>query len=103
VFDVYTPRIYTSQSFEWDPTKREANLQKHGIDFVDAVRIFEGLVLEHEDRRKEYGEARFLGLGNVEEQLVAVIYTPRGATFRIISARKANRHEKAAYREVRPA
>ncbi len=39
--DVYTLRIYSPQSFEWDPTKRGTNLEKHGIDFVRAVRIFE--------------------------------------------------------------
>lgn len=78
--DVYTPRIYTTQAFEWDPAKRETNLRKHGIDFVDAVRMFEGLVLEREDRRRDYGERR--------------------VTFRIISARRANRDEKAAYRHL---
>jgi hypothetical protein len=99
--DVYTLRIYNSRTFEWDPAKREANLRKHGIDFARAVRVFEGQVLEREDRRRDYGEARFVALGAVEELVLAVVYTPRGAAFRIISAREAHRHEKAAYRQVR--
>ena len=98
---MYTLRIYNPQSFEWDPGKRKTNLGKHGIDFARALRIFEGVVLEREDRRRDYGEPRFLLLGAVDELVVAVVYTPRGTAFRIISARKANRHEKAAYREVR--
>jgi uncharacterized protein len=99
---VYTVRIYSPKSFEWDPAKREANLRKHGIDFVRAVRIFEVPVLERQDRRRDYGEPRFVAVGLVEEILLAVVYTPRELTFRIISARKAHRHEKAAYRQVQP-
>ena len=98
--DVYTLRIYSPKTFEWDPEKREANLRKHGIDFADAVRIFEGPVLEREDRRRDYSELRFVALGAVEEVLLSVVYTPREPAFRIISAREANRHEKAAYRQV---
>ncbi len=101
--DVYTDRIYSPEAFEWDPAKRQANLRKHGVDFVAAVRIFEGPVLEREDRRRDYGEPRFVALGAVEELLLAVVYTPRRAVFRIISARRANRHEKAAYRQIQPA
>jgi len=99
---VYTLRIYTPQSFEWDPAKRERNLHKHGIDFARAVRIFDGLVLERADRRRDYGENRLVALGEVEGLVLAVVFTTREAMLRIISARKANRNEKAAYREVRP-
>jgi uncharacterized protein len=97
---VYTVRIYSPKGFEWDPAKREANLRKHSVDFAGAVRIFESPVLEREDRRRNYAEARFVALGRLDEVLLAVVYTPRGPTFRIISARKANRHEKRAYRQV---
>ena len=99
---MYTLRIYTSRTFEWDPAKREANLLKHGIDFPRAVRIFEAPVLERQDGRRDYGEPRFVALGAVEELVLAVVYTPREADFRIISAREAHRDEKAAYRQVRP-
>lgn len=43
---MYTVRIYSPTGFEWDPAKRRANLRKHGVDFVGAVRVFEGPVLE---------------------------------------------------------
>jgi uncharacterized protein (DUF4415 family) len=74
---VYTPRIYTAQAFEWDPAQRETNLRKHGVDFARAVRIFEAPVLERQDRRRDYGEPRFVALGAVEELLLAVVYTGR--------------------------
>ena len=98
---MYTLRIYTPEIFEWDPAKRDANLRKHGIDFARAVRIFEGPVLEREDRRRDYGESRFMTLGEVEGLILAVVFTYREAGLRIISARKANRYEKAAYSEIR--
>ena len=98
---MYTLRIYNSKTFEWDPAKREANLVKHGIDFARAARIFEAPALERPDRRRDYGEERFVALGAVEELVLAVVYTPRETAFRIISAREAHRDEKAAYRQVR--
>ena len=79
---------------------RHQDLRKHGIDFSGAVRIFDGPVLEREDRRRDYGELRLVALGEVEGVLLAVVYTPRGSVFRIIPARKAHRYEKAAYRQV---
>ncbi len=50
-------------SFAWDPAKNEANLEKHGVDFEDAIRIFEGPTLEQEDARRDYGERRVQALG----------------------------------------
>ncbi|MGH7704143.1 MAG: BrnT family toxin [Gemmatimonadales bacterium] len=88
--------------FEWDPAKRESNLVKHGIDFVDAIAIFDGFVLRLRDPRGSYGEVRFVAIGQVGDQLLAVVCTPRPDAIRIISARRANRHETRAYRAVRP-
>jgi uncharacterized protein len=42
--------------FAWDDTKRRANLKKHGIDFVDAEKIFRGFTLSAEDAREPSGE-----------------------------------------------
>jgi uncharacterized protein len=44
-------------AFEWDAAKNTANLAKHGIGFRNAVRIFDGPVLEKIDRRWNYGES----------------------------------------------
>jgi hypothetical protein len=88
--------------FEWDPAKRAANLQKHGIDFVDAVQVFEEFVLRVPDLRRPYGEARIVAIGTVAGKLLSVVYTLRGSSLRIISARRANAREARAHRAVRP-
>ena len=88
--------------FEWDPAKRLANLRKHGIDFVDAVQLFEGAVLRVPQTRRDFGEVRIIAIGLVAGKLFSVVYTPRGSMLRIISARRANDREARAYRAIRP-
>jgi uncharacterized DUF497 family protein len=83
--------------FEWDEPKRRANSAKHGIDFVAAARIFEGPIVETEDRRRDYGEPRLLVLGETAGQVIQLVYTWRGRRRRIISARKASRDERQIY------
>jgi hypothetical protein len=83
--------------FAWDETKRRANLKKHGIDFVDAEKIFSGVTFTAEATREAYGERRFLTLGLLEDQVVSVTHTERGADIRIISIRKATKHEARYY------
>ena len=83
--------------FEWDETKRQTNILKHGIDFVDAIGIFESRFTENEDRRRNYGERRFLVSGQIESEVLRVVYTWRGDRRRIISARRARRNERRAY------
>lgn len=82
---------------EWDEDKREKNLEKHGIDFVRAVKIFENPVLEWVDNREDYGEKRTIALGHASDQFLVVVYTWRGENRRIISAWKAGRDEKEKY------
>lgn len=83
--------------YEWDEAKREANLQKHGLDFVDAEFVFEGVTVTIEDRRLDYGEQRFVTFGVLGRILVAVVHTERAEAVRIISIRKATRSEKKSY------
>lgn len=85
-------------SFEWDERKREANIEKHGTDFVDATRIFDGLWLVQRSDRK--GEVRWVAIGQLDERVISVIFTQSGETCRIISARPARRKERAAYRAL---
>jgi hypothetical protein len=73
------------------------NLRKHGIDFRDAPKIFRGFTLTAEDDREFYGERRLLTLGLLEEQVVSVAHTERGKDIRIISIRKAMKHEARFY------
>jgi uncharacterized DUF497 family protein len=61
--------------FVWDEAKRLANLEAHGLDFIDAPEIFRGPVLEGTDTRHDYGENRFLGIGFLRNFVVALVYT----------------------------
>lgn len=85
--------------FEWGEAKRKANLRKHGIDFVDAVRIWDGPMLEQIDPREDLAEDRYRGIGLLDDRCVVVAFTWRGPRIRMISARKAERHERQAYYE----
>jgi uncharacterized DUF497 family protein len=86
--------------FEWDEAKSEANLRERGFDFAYAALIFDGSTLEWDDVRRDYGERRIQAIGQVDEDVLFVVYTWRGAVRRIISARLANRRERDAYREA---
>jgi len=83
--------------FEWDETKRKANIKKHGIDFVNAPTIFSGYTLTIEDDRYDYGEERFVTLGILDGRVVAVVHTESEDLIRIISIRKATKYEEKEY------
>ena len=78
----------------YDPFKREKALADRGLDFEDAVAVFDGLTVEVEDTRKDYGEMRIICFGLLAGRLVVVGYTPRGAVRHIFSMRKANDREQ---------
>ena len=85
--------------FEWDARKAAENLTKHGVDFVRALRIFsDPHRLEYESDPDTYGEIRWKVLGLIDDEVYAVVYTPRGEAYRLISARKASRRERRRYR-----
>lgn len=83
--------------FVWDEAKRRLNLRKHGIDFADAEKIFRGVTFTAEDTREDYGEQRFLSLRLLEDQVVSVAHIEQGEEIRIISIRKATKHEARFY------
>lgn len=83
--------------FEWDESKRAANIAKHGVDFLRASLIFDGPVLEAIDGRENYGEERMTALGIAVGTVYKVVYTARQSRTRIISARKANKNEQKIY------
>ena len=84
--------------FEWDEHKNQINIQKHNIDFNDAKKVFEDAYRTDEiDNRKDYGEERRKTVGNVLNNITAVIYTLRTPAIRLISARRANTKEKNEY------
>ncbi|MHA1537863.1 MAG: BrnT family toxin [Alphaproteobacteria bacterium] len=85
-------------AFTWDPAKNAANIAKHGVSFEYAVRIFEGPVLTGVDTRNDYGEMRETSIGLVYGiATLVVVHTDRGGVTRIISARRALKHERYRY------
>ena len=86
--------------FEWDPTKESRNLEKHGISFVAAARVLEsGATLRSASDHGD--EQRWVAVGPHPEtgRIIAVVYAMRDARYRIISARRARKHEETQYRE----
>jgi uncharacterized protein len=85
--------------FEWDAAKAEANYLKHGVDFPTATEVFgDPFGIEEADPRSaEYGEDRFLITGTGGGSLLTVVYTERGESLRIISARRATKREHDRY------
>jgi hypothetical protein len=81
----------------WDPTKRERTLRDRGLDFADALDVFKGRTLQATDERFDYGEPRIRTLGLLQGRLLMIVWTPRRSARRIISMRKANDREKAAF------
>jgi uncharacterized protein len=79
--------------FTWSATKRAANLKAHGLDFVDAPRLFEGATYTFEDDRFCYGEQRFVTLGLLASIPVSVVHTESEHEIRVISFRKATKRE----------
>lgn len=88
--------------FEWDEAKREANLRKHGIDFIGAESLFEGFTVTVEDARFDYAERRFVTFGLLQGRVVAAAHSERRDIIRIISIRKATRSEEATYLSIIP-
>ena len=78
----------------FDSTKRDKTLADRGLDFADAALVFEGVTVEIEDIRQNYGESRFICYGLLDGRMIVVGYTPRGTVRHIFSMRKANEREQ---------
>jgi len=90
--------------FEWDENKNNTNMAKHGIDFNDAITIFDDEnMLEAVDTRTNYGEERLQVIGEAKPGILMVAYTWRNnaTTRRIISARTASAKERALYNSMK--
>ena len=83
--------------FEWDEAKRESNLLKHGIDFIEVEKVFEGETVTIVDARFDYGEERFTTLGLLDGRVVVIVHTETDDLIRLISARKATSNEEISY------
>jgi uncharacterized DUF497 family protein len=88
--------------FEWDEGKAASNYKKHGIRFEYAVLVFDDVTrYDRADPDSSDDEVRWLTIGLVEGDELAVISTERGEMTRLISARKASADERKQYWENR--
>ena len=82
--------------FEWDDYKANINLQKHHLDFQDAIRVFfDPNRIENDDDFVD--EERYRVIGKANNYILLVVYTWREDRIRIISARKATKYERQQY------
>jgi hypothetical protein len=88
--------------FEWDPAKARRNVDKHGVDFADAVGVFDDeQALSRPDDRFA-AEQRYVVIGlDLLGRVLTVAYTYRNDNIRLISARPATAGEIAAYERRR--
>lgn len=82
--------------FEWDREKAQSNWRKHDVSFDEAVTVFyDPLSATFDDPDHSVGEPRFVTIGySARDRLLVVAHTGRGATVRIISARRASARER---------
>ncbi len=84
--------------YEWDPDKRAANLEKHGVDFA-IILDFEWDTavsrLQYRDRELRYGAIGYIG-----DRLHVVVYTMRGPIVRLVSLRKGGRRDRRDYAQA---
>jgi len=88
--------------YQWDPEKAESNLDKHNIDFADAVGVFEDIWALTMKEDTAFKEQRFVTLGaDFLGQILVVVYTYWNEDIRLISARLATRRERKTYEQKR--
>lgn len=88
--------------YEWDENKRQGNVERHGVDFLDVLPLFhssDAIVLE--DNRRDYGEIRYILFGEIDNRLFQIAYTRRGSVIRVISARRGNKRERKIYESAK--
>jgi uncharacterized DUF497 family protein len=83
--------------FTWHETKRQTNLGKHALDFVDAEQVFNGPTMTVEDGRDYGGEQRFNTFGLLGVAVVAICHTETDSEIHVISMRKAENHETRSF------
>ena len=85
--------------FEWDEKKRAINLADHGLDLIEATKLFDGRpVFTYPSPR--HGEERFVTVGLLTNRFFAVVWTERVEAIRLISFRRARDAEERKYRAI---
>ncbi len=86
--------------YEWDAAKAEANFAKHRVRFERARDFDWDSAIERVDDREVYDELRMVALGFIGSRLHVLVYTAREDAIRVISLRRAVKHEVQAYYEA---
>jgi len=88
--------------FKWNNNKNKINIRKHGIDFSDAVAMFDYPLIACIDRRADYKEERWVGIGILNGTIAVIVYTEDdiNEVIRIISVRKATNSESERFKEI---
>ncbi len=83
----------------FDPVKRAITLQERGLDFAAVDRVFDSRrIATFEDDRFTYGETRYITAGWLDERMVMIVWTPRGADRHVISMRYCHAKEERKLR-----
>jgi uncharacterized DUF497 family protein len=82
--------------FEWDSAKAASNLKKHGVSFFEAATVLADPLAVYLDDGSGVGVLVVIGM-SVRDRLLYVVHVQRGDRDRIISARPAERGERAVY------
>ena len=83
--------------FTWHEPKRQLTLQKRGLDFAEAERLFDGPTLTFEDDRRDYGERRWVTMGLLREKVIVIVHTETEDEIRVISMREAEKDEQLLF------
>jgi uncharacterized DUF497 family protein len=90
------------EGYEWDRSKAEVDVPKHGVTFFEGRTAFDdpfSITLADPDRSAE--EQRFVLIGRTSrDRIVVVAHALRGENVRIISAGRADRDERRQYEEA---
>src|SRR5258705_2624055 len=88
---------------EFDPDKDARNIRRRGVSLAEAATLLQGFVVDRVDDRRDYGETRFVAIGEIEGVEFACVYTLRGEGIRPISFRRASRKERHVYQDAKTA
>lgn len=85
--------IIKGMNFTWQSSKQQSNLNKHGFDFADTEKVFNGPTITEEERSTKYPDLRFKTTGLLNSEVVVIIHNETENEINVISMRKAENHE----------
>ncbi|WP_269900008.1 BrnT family toxin [Paenalcaligenes faecalis] len=85
----------------YDEAKNAKNITERNINFDTAAHLDFSTALIFQDTRRDYGEPRFIAIGNINQRLHVLVFTETASGIRVISLRKANHRELRNYEKHR--